>query len=68
MSAVTDYFLGEMINNLVFMLEKVKISHHTCVRILDQNRTSLLVALDLSHPSESRPVLIHMFEKGGKAE
>lgn len=50
------------------MLEKVKISHHTCVRILDQNRTSLLVALDLSHLSESRPVLIHMFEKGGKAE
>lgn len=68
MSAVTDYFLDEMINNLVFMLEKVKISHLTFVRILDQNRTSLLVALDLSHPSESRPVLIRMFEKGGKAE
>lgn len=50
------------------MLEKVKISHLTFVRILDQNRTSLLVALDLSHPSESRPVLIRMFEKGGKAE
>lgn len=45
------------------MLEKVKISHHTCVRILDQNRTSLLVALDLSHL-----ILIRMFEKGGKAE